>query len=226
MEIQNEYLEKLLSAADTPDDNIHLVIELVRPPFYPVCDDRGYLYDDATIAVRCSSGHIHKYPINKIRSDFGINSCITCGKETRFAKTVRVTIEKILRVPFAKSNIITGCDFEYANPVAGLVITGHVKPGEHNCTVTNNWTVITLYKPAGKNMNSRDVQLVIHNYLKDYPKLSQEQMTSVTNICPKNTILLSRSTFVRDPLPYSREYAAYTGVANVVESADMCLENC
>lgn len=111
------------------DITIEFIVDKVKPPFVAVKDAGGYIHDNVTLAVKCSSGHLHKYYVDTIMK-YGLSQeleCHTCGAGNKFQRLVRQTTEKLLEMPFiikdvlpilnSKSRTLT---LTYTNPVLKL----------------------------------------------------------------------------------------------------------
>ncbi len=194
----------------------------ILPPMCPLRDNKGYIYDTGTLAIKCSVGHIHKYYISDLIAAQPV--CRTCSSGTQFSKRVRELAEATLGVPFALD-----CDsgqLDYVNPVMRIVLECYNKKRTVDETLgqsrRNGYLVIRFHHTTIQ----KTMKATLFAALDDYIGLTEAQREAVMGL-----VKSIREAPSREALPYSPELAAIVSGRNHlnVVSGDcdyLRLENC
>lgn len=205
---------------------IHAIIDMIRPPFEAIKDKKGYIYDAATIAIKCDKQHRHRYFIRDIQS--GTLACTTCNHGTKTAKKIRETFEETLKVPFVASTKLADEKlYVYTHPP--LMITVEYIPQEipSNCEqLIPKGIKITI----GKCASVTKIKSYIGKFLIDYPYLSPAQKSVVSKLVPKEKKLKRRVPVVHEPLPFIDAVADNSPLIikrqmHVLNDSRLCIEN-
>ena len=211
---------------DSVGISVEEIVSLIRPPFSAIKDRRGYIYDTATIAVRCNVGHRHRYFIKDIQ--MGILSCTTCIHGTKIAKRMRETFEEVLEVPFVVISNTSGKlnTYIYINPPLGITIEYKPIIMESICDYQPGKVRITM----GKNSSVGKIKSDIGKFLSLHPLLSPNQLANVTKLIPKSAELKKRNIFIPKPIPFISHVADTSPLLAkrkmfVLDDARLCIEN-
>lgn len=188
--------------------SINDVISSLPPFLTPLTDSNGIIHDNSSVALRCNSGHIHKYFILDIINNMHGNTsndgstndnggrkrsdinCITCSIRGAFPNLVRRVAENIFGAPFV---IIAGTE-------------------TFNCP-TKNITLVCV-KTSGKDWYDEAEKTAYIHYTTSAKKIeiilrtisgSSNGSYGTSNIKPK---------FRKDPIPLG------------IDSPLLCIENC
>ncbi len=166
-----------------------------------VSDDRGYIADTSSLAVKCSRSHIHKYYQRDIAR--GSIACVTCNWGTQFIKMVREIAEDILGVPF-----VVRANDDFVNVPLGITITCYRVRGVNMCSDNSNNVHMHLYLTESR----RKIINALHEYLQAYPRINEQQLAALRDAVasfapkPKKGVfipkpLLRRQVFMRNIVP-------------------------
>lgn len=206
-----------------PEITIDMIAAKIKPPMIPLRDNNGFVHDAATIAVKCSRGHIHKYYLKDINADGGIEGCITCTSGNKFMMMVREIAETTLGVPFIISDKrlnTDGSTVEFTNPVLKITLATTRVHGHNTAEIIGDNIVLRIHPTV----SIKKVKDTLRLHLSNYPRLCEEQRDKIKALGAVEKKIVHQ----KKPLPFTPELAnihARTKL-NVVLGKELYLENC
>jgi hypothetical protein len=218
------------------DITIDTIVANIKLPMIPIKDDKGaIIHDSSTIAIKCGSGHIHKYFIKDILSPHLASGlkCKTCTSGNKFSTLVRTEAEKLLSGPFSLNgkNLSSEPAIEYFNPLLKIAVACARMPGENSATRVGEYTLVII-RPT---QSQKKIRSVLSEQLMKFSEFISAELREKLKPTPK-----VKNVFQREPLPYTYETAALNishSRANPIiaqmqmnivsnDTAKLCLENC
>jgi len=198
------------------DVDLQSIIDKILPPFAVLRDDRGVVHDATTVAVKCRTGHLHKYLLRDIQAA-GLTKCATCNTGNAFTTMARNNIENILGVPFVKVDSARGLDITFNNPLLKIKLVCAKVNGADDCTMSDGVFSLKIHKTTSE----KKIRESIFNFLRKYEGLPEQYRAKLYPPAK------AQEPYIKNSLPVSPELAKLIGPGGeVVESKNLYLEKC
>lgn len=207
-------LEKEHKAIDTTAVFNDIVALLYATDLTPLKTNNEIIHDNATLAAKCATGHIHKYFLKDIQHTQGNIHCITCSVTNKFANRVRIICEELLHTPFILDDTTetTKDQIWYINPVYRVKICCVRKPGLCNSELidVNNqqWLIITIHFTS----SDRIIKQQLSGYLCKLSTLSNLQRRRIDPNPPE---------YQKNQIPYTTALAENFGLSALCVEDDL-----